>query len=172
MREIAPFIPLVILVFFCLLGYRFLKRKGYADWKGLFALSAIIPSFWIIAGFLPSKLPDKKSKIWSGLAVAFGLIYFVYFMKYGISISNLGTPILANFIVITAFLGYRFMKWKGYTSWNYVAIIISFTPLFWIVFGLLKSNNQRTKAKRIWSFVAITGGLILLYVGFLVGKSA
>ncbi len=170
MREIAPLIPLAILAFIFLLGYMLLKWKGYTDWRRLFALSAIIPSFWIIAGFLPSKLPTKKSKIWSGVAVAFGLIYLVYFMEYGISTGNLGTPILANFIVIAAFLGYRFMKWKGYTSWNYIAIIISSTPLFWIVFGLLKSNNEPTTTKRIWSFIAVLGGLTLIYIVFLIGK--
>ena len=56
------------------------------------------------------------------------------------------------------------MKLKGYTSWNYVALVISSMPLFWFVFGFLRANNVPTKKTRLWSYVALAWGVISLAI--------
>lgn len=74
------------------------------------------------------------------------------------AISNLIPLVL---IVLLAVFGYRLLKIKGHTSWTYLLLIISSTPLFWFIFGLTKSKNP-TAVTKLWSNVALLWGIISL----------
>lgn len=74
------------------------------------------------------------------------------------AISNLIPLVL---IVLLAVFGYRLLKIKGHTSWTYLLLIISSTPLFWFIFGLTKSKNP-TPVTKLWSNVALLWGIISL----------
>ena len=70
------------------------------------------------------------------------------------------------FTVILLILGFWFLKEKGKGGIWYLLLIIFFTPIFWIVVGLLKSKNP-TKKTKIISIVSVLLGTLFLYLSII-----
>jgi len=66
-------------------------------------------------------------------------------------------------MVFYAFFGYMLLKLKKRTGGWYILLIISVTPLFWFIAGLIKAINP-TPTTKVWSYVAVLWGIFNLYI--------
>ena len=67
-------LPLLVIVLLAVLGYRILKIKGHSQWTYLLLLISSTPLFWFIFGLTKSKEPTPTTKLWSNVALLWGII--------------------------------------------------------------------------------------------------
>lgn len=67
-------LPLLVMVLLAVLGYRLLKIKGHSQWTYLLLLISSTPLFWFIFGLTKSKEPTPTTKLWSNVALLWGII--------------------------------------------------------------------------------------------------
>lgn len=68
--------------------------------------------------------------------------------------------------VVTLILGIIFLNIKGKKGYYYLLLIFWFTPIFWIILGLLRSENptRKTLIVSILSFLIGGGTLWLIFL--------
>lgn len=167
MKVLAPYLPMIFIVLMAYPGYRLMKFKGYTGRRYLLLLFAPIPIFWIILGFVRTRSLHGQRDLWSYISIFFGAALYLLWLFSAISNpEQLNVVIAVSIVSVFGVAGYYLMKIKGHIGWNYLALCISSMPIFWIIFGLLKSNNERTDEKQLWSFVAFCWGLTMLYINY------
>ena len=167
MKGIASYLPIIFIVLMAYPGYKLMKLKGYTGRRYLLLLFAFVPFFWIILGLVKPRTPHIIRRGWDYISILFGTIYLlvVFLGAFG-NPERFANLVMIVMVTVFGLFGYYFLKLKGYVGGNYLVLFISSMPFFWIIFGLLRSNNERTDEKQLWSFVAICWGLAMLYINY------
>lgn len=70
------------------------------------------------------------------------------------------------FVFIPPPAGFLFLRLKGYTSWWYLSIVLSWTPLFWLVFGMMRTRSESKLSKPVSWLVTVTAALVTVFLTY------
>lgn len=67
-------------------------------------------------------------------------------------------------------LGYQLLKLKGYTGWWNLMLIISYTPLFWLIGAIVKNRVKGTNTTTISAIAGVFGIINLWLIQYLLSN--
>lgn len=101
LSAISNLIPLVLIVLLAVFGYRLLKIKGHASWTYLLLIISSTPLFWFIFGLTKSKNPTPVTKLWSNVALLWGILSLILIVYSKETFQKKAKPTSRNAIDIT-----------------------------------------------------------------------